>query len=228
MFSKGETLRKGGRGIAPNWLCWDTKNPIARNRGYRWDSLAVSRNTGPLSPFSVGDKNTVFQKHRFHGPDSLTIVLDILESHATMHWRNAFGRILGSIQKNLWIGQLFHHRTSSNKIFGVATPADACGEKILYYIILYYIIYYIYIFFFCFAHFAWRKTFRKSANLIHLWGRSGRGHCRKCSANFREISTLSWCNKTHFFLRNFSEYSAEFPQTFRKLSATTPSLTTPY
>ena len=31
--SKGETLRKGGGGIAPNWPCWDTKNPIARNRG---------------------------------------------------------------------------------------------------------------------------------------------------------------------------------------------------
>ena len=50
VYSKGETLRKGGGGIAPNWPCWDTKNPIARNRGYRWDSLAVSRNTGPLSP----------------------------------------------------------------------------------------------------------------------------------------------------------------------------------
>ena len=30
---KGEALRKGGGGIAPNWPCWDTKNPIARNRG---------------------------------------------------------------------------------------------------------------------------------------------------------------------------------------------------
>ena len=30
---QGETLRKGGGGIAPNWPCWDTKNPIARNRG---------------------------------------------------------------------------------------------------------------------------------------------------------------------------------------------------
>ena len=34
---------------------------------------------------------------------------------------------------------------------------------------------------------------------IHLWGRSGRGHCRKMSANFREIS-------------------ANFPQNFRTLS----------
>ena len=33
MYSKEATLRKGGGGIAPNWLCWDTKNPIARNRG---------------------------------------------------------------------------------------------------------------------------------------------------------------------------------------------------
>ena len=33
MLSKGEMLRKGGRGIAPNWPCWDAKNPIARNRG---------------------------------------------------------------------------------------------------------------------------------------------------------------------------------------------------
>ena len=34
---------------------------------------------------------------------------------------------------------------------------------------------------------------------IYLWGRSGRGHCRKISADFREIS-------------------ANFPQTFRTLS----------
>ena len=27
---QGETLRKGGGGIAPNWPCWDTKNPMAR------------------------------------------------------------------------------------------------------------------------------------------------------------------------------------------------------
>ena len=66
---------------------------------------------------------------------------------------------------------------------------------------------------------------------ISLWGRSGRGHCRKFSANFREISanfpqnfrSLSWRNKTHFFA-----ISANFPQNFRKLSAKTPSLTTPY
>ena len=32
MLSKGERLRKGGGGIAPNWPCWDAKNPIARNR----------------------------------------------------------------------------------------------------------------------------------------------------------------------------------------------------
>ena len=40
MLSKGEMLRKGGGGIAPNWPCWDTKNPIARNRG-------VSQNIHP-------------------------------------------------------------------------------------------------------------------------------------------------------------------------------------
>ena len=33
MLSKGDMLRKGGGGIAPNWPCSDTKNPIARNRG---------------------------------------------------------------------------------------------------------------------------------------------------------------------------------------------------
>ena len=33
MLSKGETLRKRGGGIAPNWPYWDTKNPIARDRG---------------------------------------------------------------------------------------------------------------------------------------------------------------------------------------------------
>ena len=44
MLSEGEMLRKGGGGIAPNWPCWDTKNPIARRLGgYRWDSLAVTR-----------------------------------------------------------------------------------------------------------------------------------------------------------------------------------------
>ena len=41
----------GSRGNAPNWPYWDTKNPIVHNRGYRWDSLAVSRNTGPLREF---------------------------------------------------------------------------------------------------------------------------------------------------------------------------------
>ena len=64
---------------------------------------------------------------------------------------------------------------------------------------------------------------RFALSAINLWGRSGRGHCRKFSANFREISanfpqnfrTLSWRNKTHFFA-NFREFSAEFPQTFRK------------
>ena len=59
---------------------------------------------------------------------------------------------------------------------------------------------------------------------IYLWGRSGRGHCRKCSQIFRKIST------------NFRGISTLFPtasvflQIFRrstKLSAKTPSLTTP-
>ena len=51
---------------------------------------------------------------------------------------------------------------------------------------------------------------------IHLWGRSGRGHCRKISAKFpRNFRTLSWRNKT-YFSANFRECSAEFPQTFRK------------
>ena len=64
------------------------------------------------------------------------------------------------------------------------------------------------------------KLFRSA---IHLWGRSGRGHCRKVSANCCKISapfpqnfrTLSWRNKTYFFA-NFREFSAEFPQTFRE------------
>ena len=51
----------------------------------------------------------------------------------------------------------------------------------------------------------------------------------KCSANFGEISAnfpqdlraLSWRNKTYFL------FSANFLQNFRKLSAKTPSLTTP-
>ena len=30
---QGAKLRKGGRGIAPKWPCWDTKKPIARDRG---------------------------------------------------------------------------------------------------------------------------------------------------------------------------------------------------
>ena len=46
MLSKGETRRKGGG--APNRPCWDTRNPVAHNRGYRWDSLVAYRNTGPL------------------------------------------------------------------------------------------------------------------------------------------------------------------------------------
>ena len=33
MLSKGESLRKAGEGIAPNWPCCDTNNRIARNRG---------------------------------------------------------------------------------------------------------------------------------------------------------------------------------------------------
>ena len=66
-------------------------------------------------------------------------------------------------------------------------------------------------------------VYQSPLSAINLWGRSGRGHCRKISANFRESSanfpqnfrTLSWRNKTHFFA-NFREFSAEFPQTFRK------------
>ena len=64
---------------------------------------------------------------------------------------------------------------------------------------------------------------RSPCSAIHLWGRSGRGHCRKFSAHFCEISanfpqnfrTLSWRNKT-YFSANFREISTEFPQTFRK------------
>ena len=33
MLSKGGNAQKGGGGIAPLWLCCDTKNPIARNSG---------------------------------------------------------------------------------------------------------------------------------------------------------------------------------------------------
>ena len=46
----GNAQKRGGGGIAANWPCWGAKNPIARRLGgYRWDSLAVSRNTEPLS-----------------------------------------------------------------------------------------------------------------------------------------------------------------------------------
>ena len=41
---RGKAQKGGGY---RNWSCWDTKNPIARNRGDHWDSLAVSHNTGP-------------------------------------------------------------------------------------------------------------------------------------------------------------------------------------
>ena len=62
-------------------------------------------------------------------------------------------------------------------------------------------------------------VWKPPSSAINLWGRSGRGHCRKFSATFREISanfpqnfrTLSWRNKTHFL-----QFSAEFPQNFRK------------
>ena len=72
MLSKGETLRKGGGGIAPNWPCWDTKNPIARNRGYRWDSLAVSRNAGPLrvQVMMGGERKGVGVKANWHSTEN--------------------------------------------------------------------------------------------------------------------------------------------------------------
>ena len=60
---------------------------------------------------------------------------------------------------------------------------------------------------------------------IHWWGRSGRGHCRKLSANCprtfsnfpQNFRTLSCRNKKYSL-----QISANFPQNFRKLSAKTP------
>ena len=52
---------------------------------------------------------------------------------------------------------------------------------------------------------------------IHLWGRLGRGHCRKCSANFCEISAPFPDTIKAFFLL----------QKFRWISAKKPSPTTP-
>ena len=56
---------------------------------------------------------------------------------------------------------------------------------------------------------------------IHLWGHSGRGLCRKHSANFckhsenfpQNFRTLSWRNTTYFFkfARIFRIISANFP-----------------
>ena len=58
-----------------------------------------------------------------------------------------------------------------------------------------------------------------------IWGRSGRGHCRKCSANFCDNSanipqnfhTLSGRNQNSFL-----QISASFPQNFRTLSGKKP------
>ena len=59
---RGKRSEKGGGGISPNWPCWDTINPIVRLLpiigGCRWDSLPVSRNTGPrVVQGSSGDHN---------------------------------------------------------------------------------------------------------------------------------------------------------------------------
>ena len=65
---------------------------------------------------------------------------------------------------------------------------------------------------------------------VNLWGRSGRGHCRKFSANFREISQTFRRISAPFpgAIKLISlQISANFLQNFRKLSAKTPSLTTP-
>ena len=63
------------------------------------------------------------------------------------------------------------------------------------------------------------KCFPQRKSAIHLiWGRSGRGHCRKFSATFREISAtfrrISDAIKRIFckFPRTFCRISANFPQ----------------
>ena len=56
--AQGETLRKGGGGIPPSWPCWDTKNPIARNRGV---SLRYSRGIAQYRPVSLLAQGTVAQ-----------------------------------------------------------------------------------------------------------------------------------------------------------------------
>ena len=52
-------------------------------------------------------------------------------------------------------------------------------------------------------------------SVLHLWGRSGRGHCRKFSANFCEISAnfpQNFRTLPGAIKRSFRELSAEFPQ----------------
>ena len=57
---------------------------------------------------------------------------------------------------------------------------------------------------------------------INLWGRSGRGHCRKFSANFREISTNFSAEFPHPFLAQWNVVHCKFPRIFRRISANFP------
>ena len=66
----------------------------------------------------------------------------------------------------------------------------------------------------------------RTFSAIHLWGRSGRGHYRKFSAIFCEVSAPFPDAIKRFF--SPLQISANFPQSFRKtFHKKNPSLTTP-
>ena len=51
---------------------------------------------------------------------------------------------------------------------------------------------------------------------IHLWGRSGRGHCRKLSANFRDIFCKLSTEFLHPFLAQWNVFLCKFSRIFRR------------
>ena len=63
-------------------------------------------------------------------------------------------------------------------------------------------------------------TFQTFFSAIHLWGRSGRGHCRKFSA-FREISA-TFRRISAPFPDAIKRIFCKFPRTFRRISANFP------
>ena len=59
------------------------------------------------------------------------------------------------------------------------------------------------------------------SSAIHLWGRSGRGHCRKISANFRKMSA-TFRRISAPFPDAIKRIFCRFPRTFRGLSSKKP------